>query len=573
MRRALWSRGRGLVAFLMVGVTTGIGAARAQDEPIVCASAPPPPSGQTCAVSGAGAAKLIRGDVLAPSGLLKGGQVLVDATGHIACVGCNCAALAPGATAIACPGAVISPGLINAHDHLGYTQNPPHPDSGERYEHRHDWRRGLRGHTLIPAPGGADPDQVRWGELRFLLTGATSTAGAGGAPGLLRNLDDRALLEGLGGRPARLETFPLDDATGILRVGDCDYGPAPDRAWRAALSHAYVPHVAEGIDDEAHNEFPCVSDPAFDTDPRPGGPQASNDLIRPRTAVIHGLALRVADLAAMAAENADLVWSPRTNLALYGDTAPVTVAARAGVNIALGTDWTISGSMNLLRELRCADDYNRLYLDGFFTDRELWRMATVNAARALRVDRRIGALRRGLAADLAIFDAHGRDGYRAVIEAEPADVRLVLRGGKVLYGDATLVAALVAPGACEALDVCGSDKALCELAELGTSLAALAEHNAASYPAFFCGVPAGEPSCTPARPISVGGSTTYDGVAREGDADGDGIADAADNCPRVFNPVRPMDHGLQADADGDGVGDACDPSPVAGVRRPGARRR
>lgn len=35
------------------------------------------------------------------------------------------------------------------------------------------------------------------------------------------------------------------------------------------------------------------------------------------------------------------------------------------------------------------------------------------------------------------------------------------------------------------------------------------------------------------------------------DADGDGIADAADNCPRVPNPD-------QSDTDGDGVGDACD---------------
>lgn len=567
MRRASWSWGSRALAFLAIGIPAATGAARAGSDEIVCAPAARAlPNGETCAVSAGGAAKLISGDVLAPSGLLKGGQVLIDAAGHIACVGCHCAAQAPGATEIACAGAVISPGLINAHDHLGFTQNPPHPDSGERFEHRHDWRLGLRGHTKIPAPGGADAGQLTWGELRFLLTGATATAGAGGAPGLLRNLDDPAGLEGLATRSARLQTFPLDDATGILRAGDCNYGPHPDRAGRVALSHAYVPHVAEGIDDEAHNEFSCVSDPAFDVDPHAGGPQASNDLIRPRTAVVHGVALRPADFAAMAAEKADLVWSPRTNVALYGDTAPVTVAARAGVNIALGTDWTISGSANLLRELRCADDFNRRYLDRFFTDRELWEMATVNSARALRVDRQVGALRRGLAADVAIFDAQGHDGYRAVIDAEPADVLLVLRGGKVLYGDETLVAGLVTPGSCESLAVCGSAKAVCELAELGTNLAALTAHNAASYPAFFCGVPAGEPSCTPARSASVGGSTTYDGVAREGDADGDGIEDAADNCPQVFNPVRPMDHGLQADADGDGVGDACDSSPLDAVR-------
>jgi len=40
-----------------------------------------------------------------------------------------------------------------------------------------------------------------------------------------------------------------------------------------------------------------------------------------------------------------------------------------------------------------------------------------------------------------------------------------------------------------------------------------------------------------------------------GDCDGDGVADGADNCPRVANPD-------QADGDGDGLGDACDNCPA-----------
>jgi hypothetical protein len=54
----------------------------------------------------------------------------------------------------------------------------------------------------------------------------------------------------------------------------------------------------------------------------------------------------------------------------------------------------------------------------------------------------------------------------------------------------------------------------------------------------------------------------YSGVASATDADGDGIDDAMDLCPKVFDPIRPMDGGKQADADGDGVGDACDPCPL-----------
>ncbi len=44
-----------------------------------------------------------------------------------------------------------------------------------------------------------------------------------------------------------------------------------------------------------------------------------------------------------------------------------------------------TGSMNLLRELRCADDYNATYLDHYFSDQDLWKMVTaVNAAQRHR---------------------------------------------------------------------------------------------------------------------------------------------------------------------------------------------
>ena len=35
-----------------------------------------------------------------------------------------------------------------------------------------------------------------------------------------------------------------------------------------------------------------------------------------------------------------------------------------------------------------------------------------------------------------------------------------------------------------------------------------------------------------------------------------------DDCPAVFNPVRPMDNMKQADVNTNGIGDACDPKPA-----------
>ena len=329
----------------------------------------------------------------------------------------------------------------------------------------------------------------------------------------------------------------------------CSYGNIVKPADIAADS-CFEPHVAEGIDVMAHNEFVCL-----------GPADHDHDIVESKTAFVQGVALGPTDFATMAAAGSSLVWSPRSNLALYGNTAEVSVAARLGVRIALGTDWIVTGSMNLLRELQCADRFNANSLGHFFTDEQLWRMVTIDAARALAFDGEIGLLAPGKVADVAIFDGSAHDGFRAVIDAQAQDVALVLRGGRALYGDAAVVSALAS--GCDDVDVCSSAKKVCVASEVSATFAQLAAANGATpYALFFCGAPDNEPSCTPTRPVSVNGSSIYTGVASAGDGDGDGIPDAIDDCPGVFNPIRPVDNGAQADSDGDGVGDACDPCPM-----------
>ena len=86
----------------------------------------------------AGFANLKRGTISSNIAIASGGQVLVDAAGMIRCVGCDCSAAegASAATRVVCPDGVVSPGLINAHDHLTFAQNAPYTRTAERYEHR-----------------------------------------------------------------------------------------------------------------------------------------------------------------------------------------------------------------------------------------------------------------------------------------------------------------------------------------------------------------------------------------------------------------------------------------------------
>jgi cysteine-rich repeat protein len=534
-----------------------------------CAALPPVGSGSTCAVTKAGTngARLFQGVVLKDSGVLNGGQVLVDAQGVIQCSECDCssAAGAAEATVISCPQGVISPGLINAHDHITF-QGPPRVGTEERYEHRHDWRRGTGGHTRVTNPGSSNI-LITWGELRQVMAGTTSVAGSGGQPGLLRNLDKESVTTSGGNQmgldePAlRYETFPLGDSDGDELTTGCAY-PGIDSPSVIPQNSAYFPHVGEGIEESARNEFRCVSTSA----------NGGRDLFLRQTAVIHGIGVTAEEIGTMATKGTDLIWSPRSNLSLYGDTAMVPAYKQMGVTVALGTDWLQSGSMNVLRELQCADYLNATYYARTFTDEELWRMVTANAADLSDTQEKLGRLEPGKVADLAIFRLRtfAASPYRAVITANAEDVVLTLRGGKPLYGDQALVATL-GQGGCEGLDVCGAQKVLCIADEIGQTFTALQTTNASAYPLFFCNqAPKDEPVCAPQRtstnasyPASVNRSSVYSGARSADDKDGDGVPDVRDNCPIFFNPIRPMDGGAQADSDKDGVGDVCDPCPLA----------
>ncbi|MCB9593187.1 MAG: thrombospondin type 3 repeat-containing protein [Sandaracinaceae bacterium] len=530
-----------------------------------CGALPPASAGR-CDVTPGDGTTLYQGDVLTGGEVFHGGGVLVGMDGTISCVGCDCAGMAGGARVVSCPNVVISPGLINAHDHITFNNTVPYAAEGlfddERYEHRHDWRTNQPSppHTSVSSGGGrATTEEMQWNELRQLIAGTTSVFGSGGPDGLLRNLDNDSR-DGLG-IEAEYETFPLGDSDETQFAEGCGYSYCASCTTSDVMGfHAFVPHVAEGINAEARNEFLCMR-------------EGMRDLVQPVSAFIHGTGLLPIDMAEMALEDVELVWSPRTNITLYGDTARVTEYAYARVTIGMGTDWVRSGSMNMVRELQCADEFNANYLASFFPTDQLWRMATENNAIAFNMDDRIGVLAPGRQADLALYDASTHQDYAAVVRGGPGDVVLVVRGGQILYGDADLVEAL-RPG-CDPFtpggvaDVCGSAKRVClqELMTNFTDFTAEANRREAQYPLFFCGAVDGEPSCLPARTATspdamVNGSNRYTGMSTADDMDGDGLPNAMDNCPSIFNPIRPLDNGMQADSDGDGMGDACDSDPV-----------
>jgi cytosine/adenosine deaminase-related metal-dependent hydrolase len=511
--------------------------------------APSPPASGVCSVTAGDGARLLRGKVLLPDGIASNGSVLINASGVIACAGCGCQS-APGAataTRIDCAHGVISPGLIDLRNLLTFSQNAPASDTGERYEHRHEWRIGTNGHTKIIAPGGATTAQIQWAELRSLMTGVTSVSSSGSVANLLRNLTTASRLDGLTGVVVAQDTFPLGDFAGGELASGCAYPSLPT----VPATGRYEFVAGEGINAEARNEFLCLS-----------GLQAGGVDVLTNASVIAAIPLRASDAQVMAQHGASVVWQPRNDLRLYGMTAPATVFDALGVPLALGTVWTPTGSAQLQRELACADSYNTTYLWHHFNDAALWKMVTANAAVAAGFATEIGQLATTHVGDVAVFDANSHAGYRAVIDAQTTDVVLVLKGGLPMYGEDSVLAALGGgDGVCDALDVCGSARRLCVQRETGTSLSALGAVNASNYPLFQCGALTNEPTCKPTR-SAPNLAPLFTGDPVPGDGDGDGVPDAADVCPAVFDPPRPVDGLVQIDSDNDGIGDACDPCPL-----------
>ena len=134
---------------------------------------------------------------------------------------------------------------------------------------------------------------------------------------------------------------------------------------------------------------------------------------------------------------------------------------------------------------------------------------------------------------------NGALGYASVLDASGRDVLLTSQR-QAADRRRTLVSALA--NNCDTLDVCGDIKMVCARDETDKDLSQLNSQGDMMYPLFSCDTPRDSP-CEPLRRADrFGDSSAYTGVPSADDQDGDGIANAQDNCPNLFNPIRPM-HG------------------------------
>jgi 5-methylthioadenosine/S-adenosylhomocysteine deaminase len=133
-------------------------------------------------------------------------------------------------------------------------------------------------------------------------------------------------------------------------------------------------------------------------------------LVGPRLVGVHAVHLDALEIQALAAKGASVAHCPSSNLKLASGIAPVAAMLDAGVNVGLGTDGAASNNrLDLFSEMRTAALLAKAAsgrADALPAARAL-SCATLNGARALGLDARIGSIVAGKEADLCAVDFSG----------------------------------------------------------------------------------------------------------------------------------------------------------------------
>jgi 5-methylthioadenosine/S-adenosylhomocysteine deaminase len=418
--------------------------------------------------------RLFRADWVLPVAAppVRDGAVLVGADGRIAAVGPRLAIEPPeGAETVELGRAALLPGLVNVH---------AHPElalfrGGLEDLRFRDWILRLVGSkraALVDADYGV---AARWAMVESLRAGITTLAAtemSGASAGALREAGMRGIVyrETFGPDPAQAEDSLAElraaveelrrGETELVRVGISPHAPytVSDRLFAAAAGYALaegLPVAVHAAESEAEDDLvirgggdfaPGLRARGIDTPVRGRSTVEMLDrlgVLRARPLLIHCVRLDADDVRRVADAGAAVAHCPVANARLGHGVAPYPELREAGVRVGLGTDSVGSNNRtDLLEEARVASALHRAARRSpdYLPAEELLRLATLDGARALGLEDRIGSLEPGKDADLcavSLAAPHARpvhDPFAAVLHAaRGTDVVLAAVQGRVLF--------------------------------------------------------------------------------------------------------------------------------------------
>ena len=352
-------------------------------------------------------------------------------------------------------GGLIMPGLVNAHTHAAMTCFRGLADDLPLMSWLND--------HIFPAEARLKAEHVHLGTLlacaEMLLSGTTcfcdmylyedAVAEAAHAAGMRAVVGEvlydfpspnyGSIENGFRYTETLIDKWRDDPLITIAIEPHSPYLCAPDllqKAARLATAHAIplVIHVSETASEvrtirERHGASPVQH-------------LANLNVLGPNLLACHCVALDATDMDLLGAHDVKVVHNPESNMKLASGIAPVPDLLARGICVALGTDGCASNNdLDMLSEMDTAAKLHKVAtLDPTVVDAEaVLRMATIDGARALGLDDRIGSLEVGKQADLIVIDTrqpHLTPFYRPashlVYAARGGDVTTTVVAGRIL---------------------------------------------------------------------------------------------------------------------------------------------
>lgn len=407
---------------------------------------------------------LLRGKVVHPDGSAVDRYVLVR-NGVIEAVSRRRPPLTEDAMVVETgPNDWIFPGLIDLHTHTGYNVMPIW-DYQTKYQmpyfgNRFNWRRDnhykndigelfKKVKALVPQNRNIIP---AFAELQAIAGGTTVLQEDGDLDRQIGDGENPLLCRGTGvasdlGLSRKIlsvvDFFEPDSKSSVPKVNvktdfnDKTKSIIDDYARNRDNLQATLVHLAEGrsgfcdpgVDPYTQLEFETLMDhPAM----QDAGAVRSSALT-----LIHGCGIDVhnpAHIQFLRDRNISVVWSPVSNLLLYGNTLEMEALVNGGINVALGSDWSPSGSKHVWDEAKNAKFFFEA-IGSIVSDVQIFQMVTTGAARCLGIDN-VGRIAPGCLADFFVLRSplESDSAMEVFFKTEDRDVRAVIIGGRPIYG-------------------------------------------------------------------------------------------------------------------------------------------
>ena len=320
------------------------------------------------------------------------------------------------------PGHVLIPGLINAHVHAAMTLF-----------------RGLADDLPLEAwlRDGVWPVERRFASAELVRDGAELAIAEMLAAGITCFSDqyffpeivaqtavDLHMRAMIGTPVVDFASAWADDAADYLSKGA---ELVHDRyADHPLISTCFAPHTTRALSDASFTELRVLADQldvpvqihlhesraevdasVESTGKRPLARLDDLGLLNSSLLAVHAVHVTPDEIHRLASAGAGVVHCPTSNLKLACGIAPVRTFLDAGATVCVGTDGAASNNMlDILAEVRLAALLAHVAADsdGAIAAQEMLRMATLDAARALRRDHEIGSIEAGKWADLTCID-------------------------------------------------------------------------------------------------------------------------------------------------------------------------